>query len=130
MAIARSTREVVDYIPEDDRGLEESQQTTFQLRRLPHRTMLRIIELETAGHVSLVNELAVRAGVAGIVNLQKPDGGVVTCKHDSRKQIIGGIQVESPLALSVWEVLPIELMVELSKAVVESNQATEDDVKN
>lgn len=127
MPVARSTKEVFDYVTLADRELAKEKQTTFHLRRLSTQLILRARSLDD--HSKMV-EFALRCGVAGWENFADADGAPVKASHDKGEQLVFGVAVRDPLSSESLNRLPPDVVVELAKAIVEGNTLTEDDAKN
>lgn len=128
MPVARSTREVFDYVCQEDRELPKEKQTVFHLRRLSTRHAVRARDLaEEQGRMC---EFALRAGIAGWDNLCDDEGRAVPCAHDKGVHGIFGIEVKDPLSLESLNRLPPQIIGELASAIITGNTLSEDDVKN
>lgn len=129
MVIARSVKEVVEYVLVADRAAI-GPRTTFHIRRLPNLTMLRLVELVTHGETRLSHELAVRGGVVGWDGLVDEHGQVVACARSGGRELLSGVEVDQPLTMASFDVLPMSALAELAKAVLDANTLTSDDAKN
>lgn len=134
MVVARSRKELFDYVPLADRKLEPEKRTTFHLRRLDTTRGLKLRDV-AAGSVNApqgaIATALLRAGVAGWTNFLDPDdGSQVTCKHDPGKLTLCGIEIEAPLSIECVNLLSLELAAELAGAVMTGNVVTDDDVGN
>lgn len=115
MVIARSLTDVVD---------QEIEGAKFQLRMLPHRTMLRLADLNDSSRV----ELLIRSGVAGWSGIFDAEGKDVECKNCTA--IIEGISVHGAMTVDSFEVLPFGLLGELSTAILQANNLADEEVGN
>jgi hypothetical protein len=128
MAVARSTKEVFDYVLKEDRELPKEKQTVFHLRRLSTRHAVRARDLaEDQGRMC---EFALRAGVAGWDNFADEDGKAVECRHDKGSVPVFGIDVAEPMSMDSLNRIPPHVVGELATAIITGNTLTSDDVKN
>jgi len=114
MVIARSLSECVEYIDTN---------TTFYIRPLRHRVMLRMHELDDADQV----ELLIRAGISGWKNMQH-NGVPIDSAHETAS--IGGIEVLNALSLESFDALPLTIITKLSHEILRVNQVTEEQAGN
>ncbi len=128
MVVARSVKEVFDYVLQDDRLLPVEKQTVFHLRRFSTRLSLRVQDLQSSrGQIA---EVVLRAGIAGWTNFADADGEHVGCKHESGLKHIHGCEVRDPLTLECLDRLSPEIAGEIASAIIMGNTLTTDDVKN
>jgi len=126
MVVARSSREVFDYVPRSDRNLPSAQKTTFHLRRFPTHLAMRARAL--ADSDDLV-ELVLRAGIAGWSNFQNLAGEQIVAKHQKRVKI-SGHTLDEALDKDLLEWFDQDLATELLEAIRTGNALTDEDVKN
>lgn len=110
MVVARSLSDVQEW---------EHSGTTFLLRQLPHRCMLRLERMEREEQL----ELLVRAGCVGWRNMQGADA---TLADDT----ISGVRVTQALTLESYDALPLQVIGELSVQILRANQLSDDDAGN
>lgn len=129
MAIARSTREVFDYVPRRDRQLPTDKQTVFQLRRFPTWLMLMVQNLgdERRGEIGV---LAIRHGILGWKNFVDDSGAIVPCEHDKGLRQVSGCEVPDPLSIDCLNRLPMDLTGELLEVILLGSTVTQEDAKN
>ena len=128
MVVARSSKEVFDYVLQEDRALPVEKQTVFHLRRFSTRLALRAQDLQASrGQVA---ELVLRSGIHGWSNFADGEGGVVECKHDKGIKTLWGCDVHNPLTLESMDRLSPEIAGELASAIITGNTLTDEDVKN
>lgn len=127
MPVARSTKEVFDFVTLADRELPKEKQTTFILRRLSTQLMLRAQSFDDYGKTV---EFTLRCGVAGWENFCDADGTPVKAVHEKGEQLVYGVVVRDPLTVESLNRLPADLVVEIAKAIVTGNVLTEADSKN
>ncbi len=130
MVIARSTRERIPYVSEADRQLPPEQQTTFYLAVLPNWMMLNLLQLQNEAKHDQWILLALSAGLRGWDNFPDEDGNETPFSRDRRRRNIAGVDVQDPVSEASINAIPSTLLLELAKAVVESNQLTANDAKN
>lgn len=111
MAIARSLSEVTEFKHEG---------TTFFIRQLPHRIMLRLEGMQSADMV----ELLLRAAISGWDNLE----GAGEAKLEDAT--IAGTQVKQALTLECYDLLPFPLLAPLTTAVTAANRLQDDEAGN
>lgn len=126
MVVARSSREVFDFIPLSDRDLPAAQQTVFHLRRFPTHIAIRARSLRESDDLV---ELVLRAGIAGWSNFLDKDGKPVECKHQKNVKIAGHT-IEEALEKDLLEWLNQDLATELLDAIRTGNTLSDDDAKN
>lgn len=119
MVVARNLSHVFEWVLDG---------TTFLLRTLPHRVMLRMGDMESADQL----ELIVRAGCAGWRDFADADGNVVASQTDgaANGKMIGGIAVKTPLTEASYEALPLQVISDLAMEVLRFNRMTADDSGN
>ena len=129
MVVARSSKDLFDYIPVADRDQPKEKQTTFHLRPFPTHLQLRAQRLveEDKGHMA---EVVVRAGIANWTNFVDAGGKVVECKHEKGVVSVHGVEVRDPLTLESMDWISQTLCTELAVAIWTGNTLTDDDVKN
>jgi len=115
MVIARSLTDIVDH---------QQDGATFQLRMLPHRTMLRLADLSDSHRI----ELMLRAGLAGWSGITNADGSVLDCA--TKTAVIEGVSVTDALTLDCFESLPFSLLGDLSTAILKANNLMNEEVGN
>lgn len=128
MVIARSTRELIRYIPESDRSLPADQQTTFLLAVLPNHVMLHILEMVERRDRGL-REIVLRAGIRGWENFKDPDGRDTPFALE-RDQNLHGIKFAELASRATIEFIPTALLEELVHVIIKQNQVTSNDAKN
>ena len=128
MVVARSAKEVFDYVPVCDRDLPPDQQTVFHLRRFTARLALRVQDLSAAR--GQVGEVVLRAGIAGWSNFHDAEGNDIVAKHKKGRELINGAQVDNPLTEESLDWLSPELLGELASAIITGNTVNADDLKN
>lgn len=128
MPVARSAKEVFDYVLQEERGLPVEKQTVFTLRRLSTRLHMRAQAL--AGDLGLMSEFVLRVGIAGWRNFADAAGVEVPCTHDKGDRVVHGITVREPLSEASLDHVPISITGELAQAIISGNTLTADDVKN
>lgn len=128
MPIARSTKEVFDYVLTEDRELPKEKQTVFHLRRLSTRLAMRCRDL--AENQGQMGEFALRAGIAGWTNFADEEGATVKCEHDKGSHTLFGIEVRDPLSIASLNRIPPQCLGELAAAIITGNTLSADDVKN
>lgn len=124
MPLARSNRDLFDYVLKEDRELPAEQQTVFHLRALSSRVAMRMHTL------AQVKPVALLAGVAGWKNFRDAAGNEVVCKHAKGKVIVEGIELDKPLSEESLDYLSPEWCNELAAAVLTNNRLSSDDAKN
>jgi len=110
MVIARTVNDVQEW---------EHTGTTFYIRQLPHKIMLR---LESLGREDQI-ELIVRAGCGGWVNMQGAEA-------EHADAIVCGISLKDALTEASLDRLPLKVIGEMSVAILKANQLTDDDAGN
>jgi hypothetical protein len=131
MAIARTTRERIPYVPEAERELPPEQQTTFYLAVLPNWMMLALLQMQNEARHDRWILLALTAGLRGWDNF--PDeNGVETpfTRETRRRRNIAGVEVLDPVSEASLNAVPANLLLELAKAIIEANQLTSAEAKN
>jgi len=129
MVLARSVREVFDYILQEDRALPVEKQTVFHLRRFTTELAFRTQDLGGDAR-GKIGEIVLRAGIAGWSNFRDASGSEIECKHDKGKHLVWGATVEDPLTKDAMSWLPPEIVGELGNAIIAGNTLTEEDAKN
>jgi hypothetical protein len=102
-------------------------QTTFLIRTLPHRVMLRMEGMNQAD----VIELVVRAGCAGWRDFADSEGNVIASALDEADgKMISGVTVRSALSELSYEALPLNMVNDVAEAVLKFNRLSSDDSGN
>ncbi|MFN3242066.1 MAG: hypothetical protein ACE37K_11185 [Planctomycetota bacterium] len=114
--------EVFSVVLESDK--DSPRPTTFRIGVLSHRTMLALPSLKEQEQV----ELVVRAGVRGWDGMADAQGRPVEAVRVEGSQMLFGVEVEKPLALSSYDSLPADCIAELAEQVVKQNRTTQEDV--
>ena len=128
MVIARSIKEVFDFITAADLEGPESSRTKFHLRILSNLVMVRITEL--LGDNTALFELALRAGLEGWTNMATADGQAVIATHDEGTHMVQGVMVTRPLSLESLDTIDTATVGEIVSEIMRRNSLTDDDVKN
>jgi len=110
MVVARSLTEVQEW---------EHSGTTFFIRQLPHRVMLRLESMEREEQL----ELLVRAGCSGWRDME----GATSTLADAT---IAGISVKKALSEASYDALPLTVVGDLSVQVLHANRLTDEDAGN
>jgi len=111
MVVARSLSDVSEW---------EHTGTTFYIRQLPHRVMLRLGDLERTDQV----EVLIRSGVGGWTAME----GVDKASHEDA--VIAGLNVRQALTEECFDQLPLSIVGDLATAILKANQLTDEDVGN
>lgn len=137
MVIARSVNETFPYVVKADRELDQSQQTVFQLRRLPSTVGIALDNLHegnASGQVTLkVGDqkiVSLMAGLAGWENFNDSEGRPVEFKKQSGERSVFGVVIKDPAHRSMIDRLPPEVADELAAVIREENTLSEDETKN
>jgi hypothetical protein len=119
MVVARNIHEVSEF------KLDE---TTFLLRVLPHRIILR---LDAMGQEDQL-ELLCRAGCAGWRDFADGEGNVIesTCDGLTSGKLIGGVSVKSPLTEESYNAMPLSVLNLLGVEVLRFNRLSAADTGN
>jgi hypothetical protein len=129
MPVARSSRELFDYVAEEDRKLPKEKQTVFHLRRFSARLAARTQDL-AEGKKGQLLELLLRFGIAGWTNFCDAAGEMVPCEHEKGVHLLFGCEVDQPLTVDSLNRLSQALLGELATAIFQGNTLSEEDAKN
>lgn len=124
MVLARSTRDLFDYVLLEDLKLPPEKRTVFHLRAISGQLALRVHAAAQAKPVALLT------GVAGWSNFRDANGDEIPCKHTKGRKIIEGIELAEWLSDESLEWLSLPMINELATAVLRGNALDADDVKN
>lgn len=136
MPVARSARELFDYVLMEDRDLPAEQQTTFSLRALSTRVSLALDNLASTDGKDIAVRVGhriiatVRAGLAGWRNFNDKDGKPIPFHAAAGPRMIYGVEVDNPADLESLEWFSPEQVKELAGAIVDGNQLTRADVRS
>jgi len=128
MVVARSVKEVTDFVTSADLKRPEGQRTKFHLRTLPTLAMVRITEL--VGDNTALFELVLRAALDGWTNMAISDGTPLAAVHDPGDHLIHGVTITRPLSMESLNALDAETAGEVITEIMTRNSLTDDDVKN
>ncbi len=124
------TRELTTwtYILEDERDLDEAEQTRWLLRPLTfHEDTVLVNRISNNLGAGDTAKLALEAGLEGWENLTGEDGEPVEVQTKTRKPLGKNVRT---VTTALLDLIPSKVRHELATAIIEHGRLKEDDEKN